>query len=217
MEKSAYFLPENIDRESERMMRALGARRAGGKLCVGKRKTALIVIDMQEYFTSERSHAYVPSSRAVIPRIKKTMEAFSMRGFPVFMTRHLNNGKNAGAMQRWWKDIIREKDPLSRISPALDGRRGVKIRKSQYDAFYGTSLDSMLKKAGTERVLICGVLTNLCCETTARSAFVRGYDVMFAVDGTATYRRDFHFSSLLNLSHGFAVPVTTGGVIKSLG
>ena len=50
-------------------------------------------------------------------------------------------------------------------------------------------------------------MTHLCCETTARSAFVRGFDVFFLVDGTATYNIEFHMSSLLTLTHGFVHPV----------
>jgi isochorismate hydrolase len=47
------------------------------------------------------------------------------------------------------------------------------------------------------------VMTHLCCETTARSAFTRGSGLL-PVDGTATYNRAFHRASLLNLAHGFA-------------
>ncbi|MGB9641195.1 MAG: isochorismatase family protein, partial [Anaerolineales bacterium] len=44
----------------------------------------------------------------------------------------------------------------------------------------------------------------LCCETTARSAFIRGFEPFFLVDGTATYNSYFHQATLLNLNHGFA-------------
>jgi isochorismate hydrolase len=47
-------------------------------------------------------------------------------------------------------------------------------------------------------------MTHLCCETTARSAFVQGYNVFFPIDGTATYNEEFHFATLTNLAHGFA-------------
>ncbi|MHA1167787.1 MAG: isochorismatase family protein, partial [Candidatus Hodarchaeales archaeon] len=43
--------------------------------------------------------------------------------------------------------------------------------------------------------------------STARSAFIRGYEVFFAVDGTATYNENFHEATLLNLSHGFSTLV----------
>jgi isochorismate hydrolase len=59
-------------------------------------------------------------------------------------------------------------------------------------------------------------MAHLCCETTARSAFVRGFEVFFVVDATATYNRQFHQSTLINLAHGFAIPVLTQEVLDAL-
>jgi isochorismate hydrolase len=59
-------------------------------------------------------------------------------------------------------------------------------------------------------------MTHLCCETTARSAFMRGLQVFIAVDGTATYSEAFHRASLLNLSHGFALPVLVDEILERL-
>jgi isochorismate hydrolase len=53
-------------------------------------------------------------------------------------------------------------------------------------------------------VAICGVMTNLCCETTARSAFCKNYNVLFIGDGCATATDEMHKMSLINLSYGFA-------------
>jgi bifunctional isochorismate lyase/aryl carrier protein len=57
-------------------------------------------------------------------------------------------------------------------------------------------------------------MTHLCCETTARAAFVAGYEVFFLVDGTASYNEEFHISTLKNLAHGFAVLTTTSQLLK---
>ena len=82
------------------------------------------------------------------------------------------------------------------------------IEKKQYDAFLQTLLEETLRQRKIEQIVITGVMTHLCCETTARSAFMRGFEVFFTVDGTATYNEELHRASLLTLSHGFAVPVT---------
>jgi isochorismate hydrolase len=131
-------------------------------------------------------------------------------------TRHLNTEQNAAMMSRWWRDIITECSDLSEVTDALDTSRGTLLVKSQYDAFYGTPLDEVLRQEGVKQLLICGVMTHLCCETTARSAFVRGYEVFFTVDGTATYNQDFHISSLLNLSHGFATPLLVADALNNV-
>ncbi|HDR06062.1 MAG TPA: isochorismatase family protein, partial [Candidatus Coatesbacteria bacterium] len=59
--------------------------------------------------------------------------------------------------------------------------------------------------------------TELCCETTARSAFVRDFDVFFPVDATAAYTEELHRASLLTLAHGFAVPLLTEELLRLLG
>ncbi len=110
-------------------------------------------------------------------------------------------------MASWWKDLIRIDNPQSAIIPDFDFSNRYVLRKSQYDAFYGTPLEDTLHKKGVSQVLVSGVMTHLCCETTARSAFVRGFEVFFIVDGTATYNEDHHLAALLNLSHGFATPI----------
>jgi nicotinamidase-related amidase len=107
-------------------------------------------------------------------------------------------------MNKWWADMIQESSPMSKISDKFDISRGVIVRKSQYDAFYNTTLDVTLKQHYVKQVVVTGVMTNLCCETTARSAFVHGYEVFFPIDGVATYDDECHRSTLLNLAYGFA-------------
>jgi len=52
---------------------------------------------------------------------------------------------------------------------------------------------------------------------TARSAFMRGFEVFFTIDGTATYNEGFHQATLLNLAHGFAKPVLVSELLARLG
>jgi isochorismate hydrolase len=116
----------------------------------------------------------------------------------------MNTPEDAGKMSTWWRELITEESPLSRIVPDVDATKDSVISKSQYDAFYRTPLEKVLREQKVSQVVICGAMTHLCCETTARSAFMRGFDVFFTVDGTATYTEAFHRASLLNLAHGFA-------------
>ena len=118
-------------------------------------------------------------------------------------------------MTRWWKDSIASESPGGQLVPELDTSGGVILNKSQYDAFLGTPLEDILRSKGVRQVVICGVMTHLCCETTARSAFMRGFEVFFTVDGTATYTLAFHQAALLNLAHGFAVPMLVEEVLAA--
>jgi isochorismate hydrolase len=98
----------------------------------------------------------------------------------------------------------------------LDPTSSILLKKRQYDAFYQTNLAKMLRSQAVKQVVICGVMTHLCCETTARSAFVRGFKVFFTIDGTATYREDFHRATLLNLAHGVATPVLVDEILAQM-
>jgi nicotinamidase-related amidase len=59
-------------------------------------------------------------------------------------------------------------------------------------------------------------MTNMCCETTARSAFVKGFDVVMPVDATAAYNYEFHLATFLNLAYMFSRPIKTKTLIDSL-
>jgi len=176
---------------------------------------ALLVTDMQDYFLDERSHAHIPSANAVVPQIKELQRFFLNKHRSVFQTRHINNSGDAGRMAHWWNELITAENPRSSVTKELIHPDVPIIVKSQYDAFFNTPLDKELRGRGVTGVVVTGVMTHLCCETTARSAFVRGFDVFFVVDATATYNKRFHEAALLNLSHGFAVPVLTQEVLNN--
>lgn len=177
--------------------------------------SALLVIDMQRYFLDEGSHAYVPMGTAVLNNIGKLVAHFREMDLPIIYTRHAYlEDEHAGVMDRWWSDNIREGDPLSEIDSSIRPAMGdVVLRKTRYSAFIGTGLEEMLRSAGIQSLLVTGVMTHLCCESTARDAFMRDFDVYFVIDGTASRNDDLHVSSLKTLTDGFAIPVTTEEVL----
>jgi isochorismate hydrolase len=118
-------------------------------------------------------------------------------------------------MATWWRDLLTEENPLSAITSELDRKHGVTLVKTQYDAFYNTPLAELLRNRQVKQVVIGGVMTHLCCETTARSAFVHGFEIFFLIDGTASYTEAHHRAALLNLSHGFAAPVLVDEIINA--
>jgi len=209
--KEAYFTPENIAETAAALLRSADGYRREPPPRIAADGTALLILDMQRCFLEEGSHAFVPSAPAVIGQINALAAALEN----VVLTRHVNTRENAGAMGRWWRDHVGEHDPRGGLDPRL-GARGEIIVKTQYDAFYGTDLEKILRERGVKAVVVCGVMTHLCCETTARSAFVRGFDVYLPVDATATYTEALHRASLLTLAHGFAVPLLTADLLRRL-
>lgn len=181
-----------------------------------KNACALLVIDMQRHFCDPKGAMYVPGSPRLIKRIQKLVAIFSQNHSPIVFTRHIDSDKQGNLMLKWWGGRIKESDPMSQITGALDTSLGKIVKKPQYDAFLYTSLEKTLRQKGVRQVVICGVLTNCCCETTARSAFMRGFEVYFASDGTATHGKKMHTASLLNLSYGFATLVDVNSIIRIL-
>ncbi len=214
--KQQYFTPQTIDQKSQDILRDLEKSLHLRKRQFTPERSALLVLDMQEYFLDPSSHAYIPSVDAVLPGILALAQGYYAHRLPVIFTQHLDAVPDAGMMSSWWQAAILPGNPLSDLCSRLEASAGIVIRKSQYDAFYQTNLEAYLHDKEVNQVVISGVMTHLCCETTARSAFVRGFEVFFLVDGTATYNLSFHQAALLNLSHGFATPVLVKDVLSSL-
>ncbi|MGD0818786.1 MAG: isochorismatase family cysteine hydrolase [Methanomassiliicoccales archaeon] len=180
--------------------------------------SALLVIDMQRYFTDPSSHASFPQADAIVGNIQLILAAFRDRGLPVFFTRHaLARDESAGMMGSWWGEVLTTDNPLSaideRVSPL--GTETV-IRKTRYSAFVGTDLENILNASKITRLVIVGVMTHLCCESTARDAFMRDHEVFFIVDATASKHEELHLGSLKALADGFAILAATEDVQKWL-
>lgn len=184
---------------------------------IKKDTCALLVIDMQKYFCDSLSDACVPDVEKLLANIKQLLNAVKKAQRPIVFTRHIDDTEKPSLMFEWWSENILVDDPRSVLSDAFDVQGAVVYEKHQYDAFLHSDLEKRLRAQGVTQVIICGVLTNLCCETTARSAFMRGFHVFFLDDATRTYTSDMHKATLLNLSYGFATIVNTQDVLKAMG
>ena len=180
------------------------------------KNSALIVVDMQSFFLNKKSHAFIPSAPYIIPNINSIISAFRKQNLPIIFTYHaLEEKEDPGIMEKWWGDMLRVNDPLAFIDPAIDRKEDdIVLRKNRYSAFIGTNLDKILKEKNVDTVVIIGVVTHLCCESTARDAFMKDYTVYFVVDATATDTEDLHLSSLKTLSDGFILPVKTQKIVE---
>ncbi len=177
------------------------------------KKAVLLVLDMQDYFVNEESHAYVPSSLNIISSIQEISKVIQGMGNKVIFSRHIDTENESSTMNRWWKDNIKQDNDQSKIVHMLNKQALEIIEKSQYSAFYETELETILKENEIEQVIITGVMTNLCCETTARDAFMRGFEVFFVIDATATYTEELHLGALRAISHGFGTCISTREII----
>lgn len=241
--KEAYVTTGSFDAASDRWaseLEPLCSRKRLARFDFCLEKSALLVLDMQRFFLDPASHAFVPSSQAILPRVLDLVMAYNARKRPIIYTRHAySNGEDPGIMGRWWGDALRTTDPLSELVPEIAagtapaiasgawpgielssgaGDRGNSLEKvivkNRYSAFHGTGLLDLLRSNGVSQVMICGLVTHLCCESTARDAFMNDLDVFFAIDGTASYTEELHLSALKTLAHGFAIMVEARKVVE---
>lgn len=211
--KKLYFTPQSIHAEARAMLDEIApfSHRA---IAFIPRNSLLLVIDMQRYFFDSASHAYIPSADAILPNIQSLISAYTKASLPIVCTRHMDIPNSP--MYRWWHDGIVRDDPRSAFIDTLDTSHAIVVEKHSYDAFFETELHDLLKHRTIKQIVLCGVMTHLCCDTTARSAFIRGFDVFFPVDATATYTRALHCGTLHNLAHGCATITRCDALIRDV-
>ncbi|XP_016460046.1 nicotinamidase 2 [Nicotiana tabacum] len=162
------------------------------------KSAVLLVIDMQNYFYS--------MAKPILPAINTTIDLCRQASVPVIFTRHRHKSPDDyGMLYEWWNgDIIKDGTVEAELIPELDRRESdLVVEKHTYSAFIDTNLEEKLLEMGKKEVIVSGVMTNLCCETTAREAFVRGFRVFFSTDATATSSAELHDATLKNLAYGF--------------
>lgn len=160
----------------------------------------LLVIDVQNYFSS--------MVNPILPQLLTTIDLCRRSSIPVLFTRHNHKSpSDYGMLGEWWdNDLVLDGTVEAELMPEirrLAGQNEV-VEKNTYSAFENTGLQERLVEMGVKEVIVTGVMTNLCCETTAREAFVKGFRVFFSTDATATSDLELHEATLKNLAYGFA-------------
>jgi ureidoacrylate peracid hydrolase len=191
---------------------------------------ALIVVDMQNGFchpegSLPRQGMALAGAETAVGQAAVAVRQARAAGVPVVYTRHQYRPGRADEGQR-----------LSELSGDLAAMGGLAagswdaavvdefgagpddlyIDKARFDAFLWTSLDPLLRGLGTESLVVCGVVTNICVESTVRAAFMRDYRVTLLADGCAARTTRLHdlgvevmgscgFASVAAVADGFDV------------
>jgi nicotinamidase-related amidase len=183
-------------------------------------KAALLIIDMQNQFCDPKGDLYLNGSRHIIKRIRRLAMLFRENKRPVIYTRHQHepDGSDLGVMDLWWSGshIYRNAWNSEIIEKLAPEEGDLVIVKNRYSAFHGTDLDDILRQNDVGQLVITGVMTNLCCETTARDAFMLDYLVYFCIDGTTTISDDMALGTMRNLAYGFAYIVIAAAILNQL-
>jgi ureidoacrylate peracid hydrolase len=155
-------------------------------------RTALLNIDVQNCFVADSPIA-APEGLTVLGRINRLSEACRKAGIQVIHTSLVlrPDGSNMG--------VLGETSPPAKAGMLNKGSGSAALHKGlmvdpgdilldkpRFGAFHGTDLELILRGRGVDTIIISGIATNVCCETTAREAMVRDFHVFFLSDGTAT-------------------------------
>jgi len=206
-----YITTNTITNKSEQWIKKISPYN-NHKMKLNRKKTALLVIDMQKFFLDENSPTFTCGGLAILPNIKRLILSFREQGLPVIYTKHVHHPDHidSGIMGWWWEGMCIEGSPESEIHEDISPAEEEKvILKHRYSAFYNTDLETILRCMKIEDLVITGLMTNLCCESTARDAYYRDYRVFFLADGTGSINEEMHVASLLNLAFGFAYVTNT--------
>ena len=173
---------------------------------------ALIVIDLQKGIVGLPT---IHPTTEIVARCAKLARSFRERGLPVVLVNVTGAApgrtdvgpRNLSSLPPDWTELVPEleQQPDDYI-----------VSKQRVGAFIGTSLDETLRKRGVTQVFVTGIATSLGVESTARSAYDYGYNVVIVVDAVTDRDADAHRHCVEKIFPRISETDTTGSVLKLL-
>jgi len=174
-------------------------------------KTALIVVDMQNYFLDEGQLAGCPIGQTIVDNVNRIADTVRQTSGIVIWIQNLAPDDTPESWKTMHERYTPEKGELRANSmrpgewpfelwPTLDVHdEDHRVVKRRYSAFIqgSSDIELILRDNGIENVLICGVATNVCCESTARDAMMLNYRTLMVSDGCATFTDEEHERALI--------------------
>lgn len=189
---------------------------------IDPKRTALVVIDMQNTFCAPGSPAEVASSRGIVPNINELTAELRKDGVPVIWVLHANTQhKGRSDWELFYNHVVAGEvrtRTLQSNSPQNQavyteltvGDDDITIIKNRYSALTpgSSSLERVLRSMGIEHVLIAGTKTNVCCESTARDAMMMDFKVTLLSDCCGALSDEEHRSAMENIIQQFGNVLT---------
>ena len=180
-------------------------------------KRALLVIDVQnEYFYGKLPVTYPSGS---LENILNVMEAANYESIPILLIQHTSLHENAAT-------FIKGTECWEILPEVLNMEHDYLVEKNFPGSFTGTDLESWLCENKIDTITISGYMTQMCCDTTARQAFHRGFEVEFLSDATGTLTvsnyagtskaEELHRSTLVTQAMRFSKVLSAADWIKGL-
>jgi len=180
-------------------------------------RKALVIVDMQNAFCDERGFMTklglnIEQCIAAVEPLQRVLAECRELGIPIIFTRYWlrPDYKDAGLFEDLFPGSHQAQAMVAgtwdaEITPALSPKEGEFIvDKQRYSAFYGTNLDLILRNLGTSMVVVTGVTTNICVESTVRDAMFRDYKVVVLEDCTGAVDELMQKGAIHSFRYGFA-------------
>jgi ureidoacrylate peracid hydrolase len=194
------------------------------------RRTALLVVDMQNHFVKPGSAAEAPMARKIVPGVNQLAAALRRMGGLVVWIKNsatetqdnwsvLHRDLMTPERQRARYEALSEDHEGHELWPMLDVKsEDVQMVKKRFSAFIEGSSDlaPFLHVRGVDTVLIAGTATNICCESTARDAMMLNFRTVMVSDALAAYSDAEHAAALMNFYTVFGDVQTIDETIASL-
>jgi nicotinamidase-related amidase len=142
--------------------------------------TALILIDAQQSFV-HRPYYRAASAHAFLAHVNVLVAGCASRGIPIVRVLHVDAPDEASNPFSQRSGHVRPIDGLADFKPAAE------FQKSRHSALVGTGLGVWLREHGIGRLIVAGIRTEQCCETTTRHASDEGFEVDFVAEATLTF------------------------------
>ncbi len=221
---TSVLLPENVEKNTGRD----GAPHS--MTGFNPASTALLVIDMQNFYMVEGQISYCPGAHAIVPNINLLADTMRRFGGKVIWLRNVTNPE---AFKTWSTHYDRmkpeiiehRKSGLAKDSEgfslwhALDARDDdLWVDKTRYSAFIegASNIRSLLQTHGIDTLVLCGVVTNVCVESTARDAMMLNYRTLTIEDACGAITPEAHAAALNALYINFGDVQTTEELIGHL-
>jgi len=189
-------------------------------------------VDMQNYFVSEEERTGCGPAREIVPNINRLAAGLRAGGGHVvwivteatkeadeaWSNFYETHSEASGANRR---KVLVPGQSAYEIWPGLEvSDTDTQFVKARYSAFLkapGGDLDAILKERDIESVLVAGVATNVCCESTARDAMMVGFRTIMVSDGNAAYEDHFHQATMRNFLSVFGDVHSTDDLLGVIG
>jgi len=209
----------------------VGQRRGGIPVfgCLDSKRTAHIVVDLQNGFMAPGAVAEIAEAREIVPTVNRISQAVRAAGGLVV---YIQNTFDDVAIRTWstyfnhFCSPARRQLMIEAFTPGSDGHavwpglevlpQDLKVQKRRFGAFVpgASDLHEILQARDIDTLIITGTASQVCCESTARDAMMLNYKVFFVADANATFTDEEHNSTLSAMAYTFCDVIEADALVE---